>query len=137
MQRNCRTLQVPFHFQVLGYLATACVLAQNSEKQIKLEDIEKDNLKAAQQAKYEKQYEQYQQYQQPGVQYDPQVYSQPGLAYQSPSPYSQYLAVPQQYLQQQQPVYSGEDTSFRNIGSHWSRPKTCSVVFRLQPIAEQ
>lgn len=100
---------LPFNSLFRDFQLSACFLllvaaTATAEKQIKLEDIEKDNLKAAQQAKYEKQYHQYQQYQQSPVQYDQQVYSQPGFAYQSPSPYSQ-LYVPQQYVQQS--VYPG------------------------------
>lgn len=91
-----------YRFQLTALLLLAA--SARSDKQIKLEDIEKDNLKAAQQAKYEKQYQQYQSYSPSPVQYDQQTYSQPGLTYQNPSGYSQ-LYVPQQYLQPS--AYSG------------------------------
>lgn len=90
---------LPRDFQVLSiFVVVGGVLAV--DKQIKLEDIEKDNLKADQQAKYEKQYQafqQYQAYQQPGLNYQ----QQPSIAYQPAYQQQQQYVVPsQQYLQQ-------------------------------------
>ncbi|KAK6642277.1 hypothetical protein RUM44_014000 [Polyplax serrata] len=102
-------------------LAFDSVTSVTTEKQIKLEDIEKDTLNAAHQAKLEKQVQEQQQhqqqqqyqyqyqYQQPTFQYG----GQQSVSYQTPNSYFQYV-VPQQYLPQTHSQYiplSGEQSS--------------------------
>lgn len=93
-------------------LAFDSVTSVTTEKQIKLEDIEKDTLNAAHQAKLEKQVQEQQQhqqqqqyqyqyqYQQPTFQYG----GQQSVSYQTPNSYFQYV-VPQQYLPQTHSQY--------------------------------
>jgi len=80
------------------------------EKQIKLEDIEKDNLNADQQTKLEKQYEQYKQTYQQQIYQHPAFQQQSSISYQPPvgqyqqlaqqSPLSYLMPYTNQYLQQ-------------------------------------